>query len=200
MDYAIAKFTHFVGLMLMAAGLLGVFLSDLRARQVADLTAFAEAVRGIALYYDGLVVPGALLLAGSGTWLILYYYGGWGFMQVPWLAGMVVLFAFEFAEGNTVTRLYFMRLLRLTKAAVARGAITAELAEARSAMVPTFTHFLDLPILLVIVSLGAFRPETWIHFAVGTSLAILVATVLTLWLPRIYRWPFGQVAMAPQRA
>jgi hypothetical protein len=27
--------------------------------------------------------------------------------------------------------------------------------------VPTFTHFMDLPILMLIVSLGAFRPDTW---------------------------------------
>jgi Predicted integral membrane protein (DUF2269) len=68
-------------------------------------------VRIIALFYDGLVVPGALLL-GSGTWLIVELYSGWAFWQVPWLAGMVLLFAFEFIEGNTITRRYFMRLRR----------------------------------------------------------------------------------------
>jgi hypothetical protein len=34
---------------------------------------FAEAVRNIALFYDGLVVPGALLLLGSGTWMIIEF-------------------------------------------------------------------------------------------------------------------------------
>ena len=65
------------------------------------LAELAEAVRNITLFYDGLVVPGALLLLGSGTWLIIEFYGGWAFLEVPWLAGMVLLFAFEFVEGNS---------------------------------------------------------------------------------------------------
>jgi hypothetical protein len=49
------------------------------------------------------VVPGALLLLASGTWLTITAYGGWAFLRQPWLAGMVALFAFEFIEGNTIT-------------------------------------------------------------------------------------------------
>ena len=51
------------------------------------LPLFAEAVRQIAVFYDGLVVPGALLLLGSGVWLIIMMYGGWAFLTIPWLAG-----------------------------------------------------------------------------------------------------------------
>ncbi len=187
MAYEIARFLHFIGLTLIGAGLIGVFVCDLRTRQVTNLTAFAEAVRGIALFYDGLVVPGALLLGGTGTWMIIVWYDGWAFLSVPWLSGMVALFLFEFVEGNTVTRLYFMRLLRLTREASAAGGMTPALAKARDEGVPTFTHFLDLPILMVIVSLGVFRPETWSHFLVATLMAVAVATALTLWLPRLYR-------------
>jgi hypothetical protein len=136
--------------------------------------------------YDGLVVPGALLLLGSGTWLIVTTYGGWAFLGMPWLAGMVGLFAFEFIEGNTVTRLYFLRLRRLTRAALAAGQVTAELREARQRRVPTFTHFLDLPILFVIVALGAMRPTTWGLFLVGVTLAVLAAAALTVAIPRLY--------------
>jgi hypothetical protein len=39
--------------------------------------------------YDGLVVPGALLLLGSGSSLIVTTYGGWAFLGMSWLAGMV---------------------------------------------------------------------------------------------------------------
>ena len=60
-----------------------------------------------AVFYDGVVVPGALVLLASGAWLIVAFFGGWSFVRIPWLAGMVFLFAFEFVEGNTVTRLYF---------------------------------------------------------------------------------------------
>jgi hypothetical protein len=52
--------------------------------------------------------------------------------------------------------------------------------------VPTFTHFLDLPILMLIVSLGALRPDTWTHFLVGPAIAVVVAIILTVALPRLY--------------
>jgi Predicted integral membrane protein (DUF2269) len=71
----------------MSAGFIGVFVVDMRSRQVRDVKLFAQAVTFIGVFYDGLVVPGALLLLASGTWLIVSYYGGWGFLNVPWLAG-----------------------------------------------------------------------------------------------------------------
>lgn len=188
MSYALLKLAHLIGLALLSGGLIGVFISDLRSRQLTDLRLFAEAVRAIAVFYDGVVVPGALLLLASGTWLIVSFYGGWDFLAEPWLAGMVALFAFEFAEGNTVTRLYFMRLRRLTREAARRGGVTPELEQARRERVPTFTHFLDIPLLLVIVSLGAVRPESWTLFIAGVAVALAVATALTVLLPRLYPW------------
>jgi hypothetical protein len=134
-------------------------------------------------------VPGALLLLASGSWLIVSFYGGWAFLETPWLLGMVTLFALEFIEGNTITRLYFVRPRRLTKDALAQGAVTPELERARQAeMVPTFTHFLDIPLLMVIISLGALRPTTWTQFFVGLVAALLIATLLTLFIPRLYPW------------
>lgn len=173
----------------MSGGLIGVWLFDLRSRQLTELPLFAEAVRNIAVFYDGVVVPGALLLLGSGSWLIVSYYGGWVFLDIPWLVGMVVLFALEFVEGNTITRLYFMRLRRLTKEALAQGRVTPELERARQAeLLPTFTHFLDIPVLMVIISLGAIRPTTWTQFSLGVVAALVVAALLTLVIPRLYPW------------
>jgi uncharacterized membrane protein len=203
MTYELLKFAHLIGLALIAAGLIGVFVADLRSRQLHDLPLFAEAVRSIAVFYDGLVVPGALLLLGSGTWLIMAYFGGWSFLGTPWLAGMVGLFAFEFIEGNTVTRRYFVRLRRLTRGAVETGVVSPELKRARAEHVPTFTHFLDLPILLVIIMLGALRPDTWMLFAVGLVLAVAVATVLTVVLPQLYPWtpnPAGSAGVPVARS
>ena len=189
MTYELLKFAHLVGLALIAGGLIGVWFFDLRSRQLTDLPLFAEAVRNIAVFYDGVVVPGALLLLASGTWLILSFYGGWAFLDTPWLIGMVVLFALEFIEGNTITRLYFLRLRRLTKEALAQGHVTPELERARqSETVPTFTHFLDIPLLMVIVSLGAIRPSDWTQFLVGVVAALVIATALTLLIPRLYPW------------
>ena len=192
MTYPVLKFLHLLGLTLMGAGLIGVWYADLRSRKVQELPVFAEAVRSIAVLYDGLVVPGALLLLASGTWLIVTVYGGWAFLGMPWLTGMVALFAFEFVEGNTITRLYFMRLRRLTLEALQHGKVTAELEEARRQQVPTFTHFLDIPILFVIVALGAMRPNSWILFGTGTILALVAAAVLTLTIPRLYPFELGK--------
>jgi len=197
--HAWLKFAHLLGLVLMGAGLIGVWIADMRSRQVRDLHAFAEAVRNIAVFYDGVVVPGAVLLLVSGTWLIVAYYGGWAFLGIPWLAGMVALFAFEFVEGNTVTRAYFMRLRRLTREALRVGRFTPELERARAESAATFTHFLDLPILFVIVALGALRPDTWRVFALGTVLAVAVAAALTFWVPRLYRWDAGDRDTAARR-
>lgn len=101
---------------------------------------------------------------------------------------MILLFVLEFVEGNTITRLYFMRLRRLANDALSQGGVTPELTRARHERVPTFTHFLDIPMLLLIVSLGALRPNTWTQFIVGFIVALAVAIALTLWIPRLYPW------------
>ncbi|WP_207211558.1 MULTISPECIES: DUF2269 family protein [Rhodoplanes] len=188
MDYGLLRFFHILGAVLIGAGLVGVWMSDLRARQLRRLEPFAEAVRSIAVFYDGLVVPGALLLMASGGALIATVYGGLDAFRVPWIAGMVALFAFEFIEGNTVTRLYFMRLRRLSRAALESGHPTAELERAREAAVPAFTHFLDLPLFVLIVALATLRPESWTAFGIGAAVAVTVATGLTLLIPRLYPW------------
>jgi uncharacterized membrane protein len=188
MTYALLRFAHLVGLTLLGAGLIGVWIADLRSRQVRDLVRFSEAVRTIAVFYDGVVVPGAVILLVSGAWMTAEAWDGGGFTRQPWLAGMILLFAFEFIEGNTITRLYFMRLRRLTNEALALGAATTELTRARQELVPTFTHFLDIPILMVIVSLGAVRPTTWTHFILGALSALAVAAALSFWIPRLYPW------------
>jgi hypothetical protein len=74
--YLLLRFAHLLGLMLMSAGLIGVFVSDMRSRQVRDLKLFAQAVMLIAVFYDGLVVPGALLCLEAVP--RLYPWGGEG--------------------------------------------------------------------------------------------------------------------------
>jgi uncharacterized membrane protein len=192
MTYDLLKLAHIIGAVLIGGGLIGVWLTDLRSRQSHELVRFSESVRNIAVFYDGVVVPGAILLLVSGTWLIVEFFGGWSFISTPWLAGMVFLFAFEFIEGNTVTRLYFMRLRRLTQEALQVGAFTPELKKARAENVPTFTHFLDLPMLFLIVTLGVLKPSNWGLFAVGSLVALAIATALTIFIPRLYPWTAQQ--------
>ncbi|MGB0129122.1 MAG: DUF2269 family protein [Rhodocyclaceae bacterium] len=194
MTYSLLKFAHILGAVLMGAGLVGVWMADLRSRQLRELIPFAEAVRNIALFYDGLVVPGALVLMASGTWMIIEFYGGMAFLEIPWLAGMVVLFVAEFVEGNTVTRLYFMRMRRMTGLALPGGRFTPKLQRERGKLVPSFTHFLDLPVLTLIIALGALKPDSWALFFAGAAIAVGLATALTLWIPRLYPWGHECVA------
>jgi uncharacterized membrane protein len=196
-EFQLLRFAHLIGLMLMSAGLIGVFVADMRSRQARDVKLFAQAVTFIAVFYDGLVVPGALLLLASGIWLVIVYYGGFAFLNVPWLVGMVLLFVLEFIEGNTITRLYFMRLRRLARAAVVAGQVTPELARARAEQLASFTHFLDIPILLVIVSLGALRPGDWTQFAIGVVLAVVAASLLNYFVPRLYPWSGEETRPSP---
>lgn len=101
---------------------------------------------------------------------------------------MVFLFVAEFLEGNTVTRLYFLRLRRLTGLALPQGRFTPELQRERGKLVPSFTHFLDLPVLTLIIALGALKPDSWTLFFAGAAIAISLAAALTLWIPRLYPW------------
>ena len=188
MEYLILKYLHVLGAVLMGAGLIGVWLADLRSRQHRDLIRFSEAVRYIAVFYDGVVVPGALILLFSGTWFTVKYFGGWDFINTPWLTGMIALFAFEFIEGNTVTRLYFMKLRRITDDALSAGKITPELEKERGKLLPSFTHYLDIPMLFLIIALGVIKPTTWDMFFYGSIVAIGLASFFTVFIPRLYPW------------
>ena len=53
---------------------------------------------------------------------------------------------------------------------------------------PSFTHFLDLPILTLIIALGTLKPDSWSLFVAGSSIAIVVASLLTYRIPRLYLW------------
>jgi hypothetical protein len=81
-----------------------------------------------------------------------------------------------------------MRLRRLTGQALQTGRFTPELERARAESLPTFTHFLDLPMLLIIVALGTLRPQTWTLFVTGCVIALAVAGLLTVYVPRLYPW------------
>jgi hypothetical protein len=70
---------------------------------------------------------------------------------------------------------------------------------ARAERVPTFTHFLDLPILFLIVSLGTLKPDTWTVFLVGLVIAVAAAAGLTVLVPRLYPWSAPEASDAGGR-
>ena len=186
MTYALLKFAHVIGTVLIGGGLIGVWISDLRSRQSDDPVLFAETTRSIAIFYNRVVVPGALVLLFSGAWMTTVFYGGWGFLDIPWLSGMILLFALEFVEGNTITRVYFMRLRRIAFERLKAGQNGEQLKRERHRFLPAFTHFLDLPVLLLIISLGVIRPESWAFFFIGLAIAFGIALGLTVFMRRLY--------------
>ena len=175
MSHDLLRFAHLVGVLLMGGGLLAVFMADLHGRPCRDAAAYAEAAALVARCYDALVVPGALLLAAA--------FQGSAVVDQPWLLAMIVLFTLEFIEGNTITRLAFRRLRRLSRTD------DPALAAARASRLAAFTHFLDLPILAVIVGLGVFRPMTWAPVLAAVATALAVAAVLAVAVPRLVRPP-----------
>lgn len=182
MSYDLLRFAHVMGVLMMGAGLCGVFVCDLRGRAAPTCAAAREMAALVALFYDALVVPGALVLGTAGAAMVAVVYG-WSAFQMPWLASMIVLFALEFVEGNTITRLAFLRLRRLSRAGP-----SPELARARASRLATFTHFLDLPALTVIVWLGMTRPMDWAPVGIAVALAAGVAVALTVAVPRLLPW------------
>jgi uncharacterized membrane protein len=84
--YTLLKFGHIVGFILLGGGLLAVFISELQAYRTTDMKVFAEASRYTAIFYDSLVISGALLVGISGLFLILEL--GLGFFAEPWVVGM----------------------------------------------------------------------------------------------------------------
>jgi hypothetical protein len=101
-QFLLLRFAHLVGLMLMPAGLIGVFVADMRSRQVHDVKLFAQVVTFIAVFYDGLAA-GRPVAAGERNMAHCLVLWRLGVLRVPWLVGMVILFAAEFIEGNTIT-------------------------------------------------------------------------------------------------
>ena len=119
---------------------------------------------------------------------------GLGFFAEPWLVGMWGLFLFEFVEGNTITRLQFRRTLRRSRQALAQGNLTAEARDEARTLLGQMTHFLDVPLFLAIVYLGAVRPVSWGHVLTAVGVALGAAAVLTVTVPRLARSGWRRLA------
>ncbi len=181
--YTLLKLAHIVGFILLGAGLLAVFISELRAYRTRDIRVFAEAAWYTAVFYDALTLPGAVLAGLSGVLLILVL--GLPLFSEPWLVGMWGLFLFEFIEGNTVTRIQFRRTLRKSVKAVQLGELSDEVRNEARTLLGQITHFLDVPLFLVIVHCGAVRPGSWGHLVTAIIAAVAAAMVLTFVIPRL---------------
>src|SRR5262245_7547542 len=144
MAYKILLACHFLGFLLLGAGLIGVFVAELRSRQTHELALIAEACRYVSVMYRVGAFFGPLIVIGSGVLLVLEL--GIGFLAAPWLIGMWAFAAFEFVEGNTITRVHAARMRELSAQALAQARVTPELRREMDNRLATFTHFLDLPL------------------------------------------------------
>jgi len=183
--YLLLRLGHIVGFIMLGGGLFAVFVSELRAYRTADVDRFAEAAWYTATLYDALVVPGALLVGSSGLLLTLEL--GLGFFGEPWLVGMWALFLFEFVEGNTITRMQFRRTLRRSRAALQSGRLTDRDREEARGLIGQVTHFLDVPLFLVIVYCGAMRPAGWGDVLAAIAAAVVASVALTAAVPKLVR-------------
>jgi hypothetical protein len=183
--YLLLRLLHFAGFIFLGGGLLAVFVSELRAYLATETGSFVEAAQYTAIFYDGLVTPGGVMILISGPLLIDRLCVG--YFEAPWIAGMWGLFVFEFIEGNTITRIQFRRTLRLSKLLARNQPLTKERREGVRSVLGQFAHFLDIPLFLVIVYCGVARPTDWKDVIIAIASALAVATVLTLAVPRVFR-------------
>ncbi len=111
--YLLLKFAHILGFILLGGGLLAVWVSEFQAYRTNEMGVFAQSARYTAIFYDFLVIPGAMTTATSGFFLVQKL--ELGFFEEPWLITMWGLFLFEFVEGNTITRFQFRKTLYSSK-------------------------------------------------------------------------------------
>ncbi len=186
-SYTVLKLVHVFAFVILGAGLIGVLVSDLRARKAKEFGLLVDSIDAMLMFYYRLVMPGSLLILLSGFSMVFGYYG-WSALETPWLSGMMVLFAFEFFEGHLIMKLHYVKLKQATEQARQSGRPVPELEHELRARLTLATHFLDVPNFALIVTLGVIRPTDWTFFAVGVTLVIAVTAWMTIVVPRKHPW------------
>ena len=184
--YSLLKFGHILGFTLLGGGLLAVWVSEFQAYRTDDMKTFAEASRYTAIFYDFLVIPGALTVGTTGFFLVWQL--GLGFFDEPWIVGMWGLFLFEFVEGNTITRFQFRNTLRSSReAAEAGNVLTEEIREEARSLINQIVHFLDIPMTVVIIYCGTVRPDSWTQVFTAIAIGLCATALLVIFVPRLAR-------------
>lgn len=184
--YSLLKFAHIMGFTFLGGGLLAVWVSQFQAYRTDDMKEFTDAAWYTAVFYDFLVIPGALTLALSGYFLMRQL--GLGFFEEPWLMAMWGLFLFEFIEGNTITRIQFRRTLRSSRAALnANKVLTEEIREDARTIINRIVHFLDIPMITVIIFCGTVRTDNWAVILTAIAIALVVTALLVIFIPSLAR-------------
>ena len=181
--YQLLRFFHVIGFIFLGGGLLAVFVSEWRGYGATRPVVFAEAAFYTAIFYDFVVLPGALMMLTTGPLLIWKL--GLSYFDTPWLTGMWGLFLFEFIEGNTVTRVQFRRTLKISRSLAEDDPLTDEIRGRARTFIGRLAHFLDVPLFSVIVYCGVVRPDSWLDVGSAIGIAIAAALVLMSLVPRL---------------
>jgi hypothetical protein len=186
-SYAVLKLMHVFAFITLGAGLIGVLVADLRARMSVRFDLLVESIETMLMFYYRVVMPGSLLILLSGFSLVFGYYGLKA-LEIPWLAGMMVLFVFEFFEGHLIMKFHYLKLKQAVQRARQAGQSVPELDRELRARLTLATHFLDVPNFVLIVTLGVVRPTDWTLFTVGITLVIAVTAWMSIVVPRRFPW------------
>ncbi len=195
-SFLVFKLLHVFAFITLGAGLVGVLVSDVRARKAKSFALLVDSIEAMLAFYYRLVMPGSLLILLSGFAMVFGYYGQ-AFIDIPWLAGMMVLFVFEFFEGHLIMKLHYIKLREGIEKAKQAGASVPDLERELQARLTLATHFLDVPNFALIVTLGILRPSDWTVFSVGIVLVVAVTAWLMVDVPRRFPWK-GMEQHTPQ--
>jgi uncharacterized membrane protein len=183
-SYQLLLVAHLLGAVLLGAAIVALWLVDGGIRRASNCGALARAGRRADALVKRVLAPGVLLLAGSGIWLVARYYGGWGFVRIPWLAAMAGLFVLQSVWANSVTRTHAQRMRRLLAGTRDADPLTPALQRARNEPLASFGQQLEPLLFALIVALGLLRPMDWGVVAVGCIAAALLAAAITFYAVR----------------
>ncbi len=186
-SYTVLKLLHVFAFITLGAGLVGVLVADLRARMSTRFDLLVDSIDTMLMFYYRVVMPGSLMILLSGFSLVFGYYGLKA-LEVPWLAGMMVLFVFEFFEGHLIMKFHYLKLKQAVERSRQAGQSVPELDKELRARLTLATHFLDVPNFALIVTLGIVRPDDWTLFTVGVTLVLAVTAWMAIVVPRRYPW------------
>lgn len=180
MSYPWLLAAHLVGAALLGSAVIALWLVGEQIRRASDCATLLRAGRTAEALGQNLLLPGVLLLAASGAWLVWRYYG-WGFARIPWLAGMAGLFVFQSVWASTVTRPHAQRMQRLLAGRRDTDRLSTALAQVRAEPLARFGQHLEPLLFTLIVVLGVRRPMDWSAVALGCTAAVLGAAAIALY-------------------
>ncbi|WP_299439653.1 DUF2269 family protein [uncultured Rhodospira sp.] len=180
--FTLLKFGHLVGVILFGAGLLATFVVQRQALAAMDASRLTEALRYALQFNTVLTLPGAGLIAATGTGLIMV--AGYQVPDHPWIVGMAGLFLIQGVEATTLGRVRTRRAWSRAQTVMVRDDPLPK-DGGTQILSPGFrgAHLLSLPVFGLIVFCGAVRPESWLVVLAAGSMALGVAAALTVSVP-----------------